>query len=47
MFGAKNGSVPPAPPIWPPPPSPINGGTSIMGQNCSTNPTFCNSNQVL
>ena len=43
MYGAATGTVPPASPS---PPVPIKGGNSITGQNCSTNPDFCDANQV-
>jgi hypothetical protein len=44
MFGALNGTAPPPGP--PSLPVPINGGNSITGQNCTTNPDFCQANQV-
>lgn len=44
MFGAPNGTAPPPGP--PSLPVPINGGNSITGQNCTTNPDFCQANQV-
>eukprot|EP01052_Picozoa_sp_SAG31_P033695 SAG31_NODE_3843_length_3823_cov_17.361171_1_plen_595_part_00 len=44
QFGAAGGKPPPPSP--PSPPAPINGGNSITGQNCTSNPDFCQANQV-